>query len=79
MSKRCDITGKQGQFGHRVSHAKNRTKHVFKPNIQSKRIFIPELGRTVRMNVSTQALRTIDKIGITRTLKKHNLSVKDFA
>lgn len=77
MSKRCDITGKQGQFGHRVSHAKNRTKHVFKPNIQSKKIFIPELGRSVRLNLSTKVIRTIDKIGFTRTMKKYKIALAD--
>ena len=77
MGKKCQISGKAGQFGHRVSHANNKTKHLFRPNLQSKRIFVAEEGRYVRVSVSTRVLRTIDKIGLMATLKKHKLSLKD--
>lgn len=77
MGKKCQISGKAGQFGHRVSHANNKSKHLFRPNLQTKRIFVPEEGRYVRVSVSTRVLRTIDKIGLVATLKKHNLSLKD--
>ena len=50
--------------GNRVSHAKNRTKVRLFPNVQDKRIFVPSLKRMVSIRVSTEALRTINKIGI---------------
>lgn len=79
MAKKCQISGKSNQFGHRVSHAKNKTKHTFHPNLQSKRIFVAEENRYVRISVFTRILRTIDKIGLAATLKKHNLKLNDLA
>ncbi|NMC63402.1 MAG: 50S ribosomal protein L28 [SAR324 cluster bacterium] len=79
MSHRCVISKSDRQVGNRVSHAKNRSKHVFMANIQEKRIFIPEDNKFVRIKVSTRMLRTIDRIGLLATLKKHNLSLKDIA
>ena len=77
MAKKCQISGKSNQFGHRVSHANNKTKHTFGPNLQSKRIYVAEEGRYVRIRVSTRVLRTIDKIGLAATLKKNNLKLSD--
>jgi large subunit ribosomal protein L28 len=54
--------------GHRVSHANNKTKRVFEPNLHEKRIWSPALGRFVRMRISAKALRTIDKRGIDTVL-----------
>lgn len=77
MAHRCDISGKSRQHGHRVSHANNKSKHVFKSNLQNKKIFIRELGRSVKLKISTNIIRTIDKIGLDQTLKKYGLKVKD--
>lgn len=77
MSCKCDISGKTAQNGNRVSHAKNRTKHIFKANIQVRNVFIPEEGRNVKLRVSTRILRTIDKLGLAATLKKYNVTLKD--
>lgn len=77
MSRRCAISGISHQNGNRVSHANNKTHHQFDANIQTKRIFVPELGRKVRLKVSTRILRTIDKLGLTATLQRYNLSLKD--
>nr|XP_061800921.1 small ribosomal subunit protein uS14-like [Nerophis lumbriciformis] len=63
MPRICKITGKKPLAGHNISHAHNVTPRMQRPNIQSKRIFIPELGRWVRLKVSTRALRTINKKG----------------
>jgi large subunit ribosomal protein L28 len=64
MGRQCDLLpDKSRQVGNRVSHAKNRTKHVFKANIQSKRVWDEKLGHYVKMNLSTQAIRLIDKKG----------------
>ena len=69
MSKVCQVTGKRPRSGNNVSHANNRTKRKFFPNLQTKKFYIPEEDRWVTLKVSTQAMRTINKNGITRTLK----------
>lgn len=77
MARRCSISGKSRQCGNRVSHAKNRRRHVFKANLQSRRVFIPSENRKVRIKVSTRMIRTIDKLGIEEALKKYGKTVKD--
>ena len=79
MAHKCQISGQGGQFGHRVSHAKNKTKHLFMANLQTKRIWIPEEKKFVRVRVSTRIIRTIDKIGFTNTLRKYNLTLADIS
>ena len=68
MSRVCQITGKKVMAGNNVSHAKNRTKRKFYPNLQTKKFFVPETGETVILKVSTNAIRTIDKKGIAAVL-----------
>ena len=68
MSKICQITGKKVRVGNNVSHAKNRTKRKFYPNLQTKKFFVPETGETVILKVSAKALRTINKKGIAAVL-----------
>lgn len=70
MSKICDITGRKAQSGNNVSHANNRTKRKFYPNLHKKRFYLPEEDKWVTLKVSTTALRTINKNGITSVLKK---------
>ena len=70
MSKICQVTGKRPQVGNNVSHAKNRTKRKFYPNLHTKRFYIPEEDKWITLKVSTTALRTINKNGITAVLKK---------
>ena len=71
MSNTCEITGKRRYKVNRVSHANNKTKHFQQPNIQERRIFVPELGIKVKIKVTTSGLRTIDKAGgISRYLIK---------
>lgn len=77
MSRRCAITGKKPLSGYSVSHANNKTKRWQLPNLQTKRLFVAELGRFVRIRVSTRALRTISKIGLLPFLKKQGLQLKD--
>ncbi len=77
MANRCKISGVTRQNGHRVSHANNKTKHAFKANIQARSLFLPEENKTVRVKLSTRMIRTIDKIGLSATLKKFKLSVAD--
>jgi large subunit ribosomal protein L28 len=58
---KCALTGKKRSFGHNVSHAKNRTNRYWLPNVQKKRVTIN--GKTVRIQVSARALRTLTKSG----------------
>lgn len=60
----------KGKVGHRVSHANNKTKRKFNPNLQKKKFFIPEENRWVTMKVSTKAIRTINRDGISQVMKK---------
>lgn len=64
MSMRCQVTGAVPAFGRSVSHSNRRSPRRFDPNIQSKRFYVPSLGRTVRLQVSAKGLRTIDRHGI---------------
>jgi large subunit ribosomal protein L28 len=63
MANVCEITGKTRYKVNRVSHANNKSKHYQQPNIQERRIYVPELGLKVKIKVSTSGLRTIDKHG----------------
>ncbi|MEJ5285828.1 MAG: 50S ribosomal protein L28 [Candidatus Kapaibacterium sp.] len=70
MARVCVITGKKPLTGNNVSHANNRTRRRFLPNLQWKKFWIPEQKRWIRLRVSTQAIKTIDKRGITSVLKE---------
>lgn len=70
MSRVCQITGKRPQSGNNVSHAKNKTKRRFLPNLHKKKFYIPEEDKWITLKVSSTALRTIDKNGIYAVLKK---------
>ncbi|WP_224996658.1 50S ribosomal protein L28 [Cesiribacter sp. SM1] len=70
MARVCQVTGKKPVTGNNVSHANNKTKRKFYPNLQKKRFYLPEEDRWITLKVSTQALRTINKNGLLNTLKK---------
>lgn len=63
MSRRCMITGKGVMSGNNVSHAVNRTRRRFLPNLQTARLMSEALGENVRVRLSTRAMRTIEKNG----------------
>tara|TARA_Y100001970_G_C13719242_1_gene595794 strand:+ start:150 stop:500 length:351 start_codon:yes stop_codon:yes gene_type:complete len=63
MSKTCQLTGKTYLSGNNVSHAKNRTKRRFMPNLQSIAFVSEKLGKTLRLKVATSAIRTVEKKG----------------
>lgn len=70
MSKVCQVTGKRPQTGHKVSHANNKTKRRFLPNLQKRHIWVPSENRFVTIRVSMKGLRTIDKLGIEAVLEQ---------
>ena len=63
MSRRCELTGKGVLVGHHVSHANNKTKRVFRPNLQTVSLASDALGHAVRLKISMNALRTVDRSG----------------
>ena len=64
MSRVCQVTGKRTVSGNNVSHAQNKTRRTFKPNLHNRRFFLPSEGRYLRLRVSSAGLRMIDKYGI---------------
>lgn len=70
MSRVCELTGKRAMTGNNVSHALNRTKRKFSVNLVKKRFFIPEEDKWITLKVSTSALKTINKKGISAVLKE---------
>ena len=68
MSKVCQVTGKRPQSGNNVSHANNRTRRRFLPNLQNKRFWLESENRWVRLKVSHQGMRIIDKHGIDKVV-----------
>ena len=77
MSKFCSITGKSPLVGNSVSKSNIRTKRRQLPNLQIKKVYIPEIDRTVKIKLSVNALKTIDKTGLLNYLKKQNLELSD--
>ena len=77
MARRCQLTGKGPLTGNRVSHSNRKTKRRQLPNLQKKRIYVPELDRWVRIRLSTSALRTVTKKGLIRFLKDEGLTLKE--
>jgi len=72
MARSCDLTGKRRLVGNKVSHAKNRTKMRQQVNLQTKRVFDPETNSTVKLRLSTSAIRTLDKVGsLSKFLRKY--------
>lgn len=70
MSKICQVTGKRPVTGNHVSHANNKTKRRFLPNIKNRRFWVKEENRYITLKVSTKGMRIIDKLGIKAVLDK---------
>jgi large subunit ribosomal protein L28 len=63
MSRRCELTGKGVLAGHLVSHANNKTKRVFRPNLHEMSLLSESLGKTVKLKICMNALKTVDRNG----------------
>ncbi len=63
MARVCELTGKGRQVGHNVSHANNKTKRTFLPNLQNVTLLSDTLGEGVKLRVSTSGLRTVEHVG----------------
>jgi len=77
MASKRSISNVTPQFGNNRSHSLKATRRQFKPNYQSKRLWVPELKQFLRVKVTAGELRTIDKIGLDAFLKQQGMSVKD--
>lgn len=76
MSRKCDLTGKSVQVGHRVSHSNIKTKHRFLPNLKKKRFWSASQKKFITLTVSTNAIRTIDKLGLDAFAKLQGVNLK---
>ncbi|WLP93999.1 50S ribosomal protein L28 [Psychrobacter sp. M13] len=68
MSKVCQVTGKRPMVGNNVSHANNKTRRRFLPNLHNHRFWVESENRFVRLRISTKGMRIIDKLGIDKVL-----------
>lgn len=72
MARVCELTGKKPLYGNNVSHAHNRTKRRFLPNLQKKRIWVQELNKFVTLQLSSEAIKNIAKNGTSEVAKLVN-------
>ena len=79
MSRICQVTGKKAQNGNLVSHANNKTKRLFQPNLHYRRFWLESESRWVRLRVSTAGLRKIDKLGVEAVLAEIRAKAKSKA
>ncbi len=70
MSRVCQVTGKRPMFGNNVSHAKNRTRRRFEPNLHTHRFWVESEKRFVKIRLSAKGLRIVDKQGIDQVLAR---------
>ena len=70
MARVCQVTGKVPMTGHKVSHSNVKTKRRFLPNLQTKRFYLPEEDKWITLKLSTKAIKTISKYGLTAVLKE---------
>ena len=69
MSRTCQVTGKQPMSGNNVSHAHNKTRRRFLPNLHTQRFWLENEKRFIKLNISHKGLRIIDKLGIEQVVK----------
>ena len=77
MSRVCKLTGKRPLRGNHVSKSNVKTNRFQYPNLQKKKIFIPELNKSVTIKLSVKAMKIIDKLGLIPFLKKQGLTLAD--
>ena len=76
---KCQLSGKGPQFGNNRPWSKKATRRQWQPNVQQFSVYVPEMGRTVKIRASTSAMRTVNKIGLMAYLKKNKLTLKDLS
>ena len=71
MARRCQISGKHTSSGNTISHSHRKTRRKFKVNLITKRVYIEDENRWVRLRVSARMLKTLNKIGVKAAMKKY--------
>jgi len=79
MAKVCPITGKRPMMGNNVSHANNKTRRRFNPNLQKRRLWLESKKRYIKLRITTRGIRIIDKYGIEKVLADIKLREKAVA
>ena len=74
---KCKLSGKGPQYGNNLPWSKKTTRRNWQPNVQKYSVFVPELGRTVKIKASTRAMKSVNKLGLMAYLRKNNLKLKD--
>ena len=78
MSRKCKLTGKGPLSGNNVSFSQKKTKRRFLPNLQTRNVYVPELGRKVKIKMSARAIRTMDKKGgLMNYIRDEGMKLKD--
>ncbi len=71
MARQCQISGKRTDFGNTISHSHRKTRRKFKVNLVSRRVYIADENRYVRLKISTRMLKTLNKAGVKTLIKKY--------
>ena len=74
---KCKLSGKGPMHGNSVPWSKKKTKRQWQPNVQKFSVYVPEMGRTVKVKASTRAMKSVNRIGLMAYLRKNNLTLKD--
>ncbi|MBX3016235.1 MAG: 50S ribosomal protein L28 [Caldilineaceae bacterium] len=74
---KCQLSGKGPQSGNHRPWSRKATRRQWQPNVQQFTLYVPELGRRVKIRASASAMRTVNKIGLSAYLQKNQLSLKD--
>jgi len=77
MSRKCQLSGVKPLVGNNVSHANNRTKRRQYPNLQYRKLFIPEMNKFVRVKLSAKALKAVSRQGLLPYLRNQGVALKD--
>ena len=73
MARVCELTGKKRMVGNNVSHAKNRTRRTFEPNLHSHRLWSEKQNKFIKLTLSNKGLRIVNKLGLDSALVKYGL------
>lgn len=72
MSRSCDLTGKNRQANHKISHSNIKSRKFSQVNLKTKKIYDPESGKTIRLRIAASTMRTLDKVGsLSKYLRKN--------
>ena len=71
MARVCELTGKRPITGNKVSHSNIKTRTFKQPNLKTKKIYDPESGQTIRLKLATSTIKTLDKMGLSKFLRKN--------